>query len=152
MDHVAILQKAKVSTGENLLRDILEGTKIIESRWYVNKVSPWDKIKSGDIVYFKEAGCPVTARADVNKVIQYENLDQKTIVDIINKYGKDIAPHTTLKDFLEWGREQTKKRFCILVFIENVKKIEPFDVDKKGYGISSAWMAVGDISRVRVSA
>ena len=56
MDHVAILRKAKVSRGDNLLQDILDGTKTIESRWYVNKISPWDKIKSGDTVYLKEFG------------------------------------------------------------------------------------------------
>ena len=150
MDHIAILRKSKISKGDNLLQDILEGRKTVESRWYVNKVSPWNKIKSGDVVYFKESGGPVTVRASVEKVIQYEDLNEITIKNIISKYGKYIAPHTTPDDFLLWGRKQNKKRYCILIFLENAVKIEPFDIDKTSYGISSAWLAVGDISKVKV--
>jgi hypothetical protein len=150
MDHVAILRRAIISKGDNLLGDILAGTKTIESRWYVNKVSPWDRIKTGDFVYFKESGCPITAVAKVAKVLQYENLDRHVISKIIKTYGKQIAPNTLEDEFLAWGETANKKRYCILVFLTEIKKIEPFEVDKKGYGISSAWLCVGDIGKVRL--
>jgi ASC-1-like (ASCH) protein len=150
MDHVAILRKSRVSKGDNLLGDILEGTKTIESRWYVNKVSPWDNIKRGDTVYFKESGCPVTAKAEVSRVLQYDKLDEPTVQAIINKYGRYIAPRTPLADLHLWGRQQTKKRYCILIVIKDVVRLKPFDIDKTGYGVSSAWLAVGDIAKVKV--
>lgn len=150
MDHIAILRKAKISKNDNLLQDILGGTKTIESRWYVNKVSPWDKVKSDDTIYFKESGCPVTAKARVGGVIQFDNLDETKILTIITKYGKYIAPRSSIEDFKLWGKKQIKKRYCILIFLENVAKIEPFNIDKTGFGISSAWLAVGDISKVKV--
>ncbi len=149
MDHVAILRKAKISKGDDLLGDILSEKKTIESRWYVNKISPWNKIEKNDLVYFKESGHSVTAVATVSKVIQYKNLDKKLINQIIKVYGKQIAPYTSKGDFQSWAEKEDKKRYCILIFLKNVKEIEPFDVDKKGYGIFSAWLVVGDINSVK---
>ncbi len=148
MDHVEILRKSRISKGDNLLGDILAGTKTIESRWYVNKIDPWDKVKAGDVVYLKESGCPVTAVADVLEVRQYDTLDSETINQIIKDYGRQIAPHTSEEQFSSWAKKEDKKRYCILVFLKNPRKVSPFNINKKGYGISSAWMCVGDISRV----
>jgi len=148
MDHVAILRKARISKDDNLLGDILAGTKTVESRWYVNKISPWNKVKDGDRIYFKESGCPVAAAANVSKVLQFENLDENTIAHIVRKYWKRIAPHSSEKDFLAWVKK-SNKRYCILIFLENVKAVEPFYINKKGFGISSAWLAVGRIESCR---
>ncbi|MHA1852052.1 MAG: hypothetical protein ACTSUF_00920 [Candidatus Heimdallarchaeaceae archaeon] len=150
MDHIAILRKANISKGDNLLGDILEGTKTIESRWYVNRISPWDKIKRNDTVYFKESGCPVTVKACVAKVIQIDNLNESIIKELIKNYGKKISPGTTSEQWSSWATKQTKKRYCILIFLRGVKKVTPFNIDKTGYGISSAWLAVGSIDKVRV--
>jgi len=141
VDHVAIMRKRG-----NLLDKIVLGKKTIESRWYVNKIAPWNKIKAGDTIYFKESSEDVTARATVSKVLQYELTSQIT-KNIIKKYGNLIDPGTSKEDFIKWGKEK-KKRYCILMFLSNVKKIKPFSIDKTGYGISSAWMCVGDINSV----
>lgn len=150
MDHVAILRKANISKGDNLLKDILKGTKTIESRWYVNRISPWDKIKKGDTVFFKESGSPVTAKANVTKVLQIINLNDHTIKEIIKNYGKAISPNTSSKQWSSWVTKQTKKRYCILIFLKDVEKVVPFNIDKTGYGISSAWLAVGSIDKIRI--
>ncbi len=150
MDHIAILRKANISKGDNLLDDILKGTKTIESRWYVNRISPWDRIKRNDTVYFKESGNPVTAKAKVAKVIQIDNLTASTINVLIKNYGKSISPGTTSEQWSSWVIEQTEKRYCILIFLRDVKKVTPFNIDKSGYGISSAWLVVGSINKVRV--
>lgn len=149
MDHVAILRKANISKGDNLLKDILEGTKTIESRWYVNKISPWNQIAEDDMVFFKESGCAVTAKAKVAKIIQIDKLDSQITQDIINKYGNRISPNTTLEEWSAWGEKHTDKRYCILVFLTEVEKVTPFNINKSGYGISSAWLAVDDIDKVK---
>ena len=150
MDHVAILRKANISKGDNLLKDILEGKKTIESRWYVNRISPWDKIKRGDTVFLKESGSPVTAKADVAKVLQIENLNNRTTKEIIKKYGKGISPYTSFEQWSSWISKQTKKRYCILIFLRAVEKVAPFNINKTGCGVSSAWLAVGSINKVRI--
>jgi len=151
MDHVAILRKANIKKGDNLLGNILDGTKTIESRWYVNRVAPWDKVKKGDTVYLKESGCPVAAKAMVSKVLQHANITGGIVKEIIKDYGRKIAPDTTKEEFLVWANAQNKKRYCILVFLENVKKVKPFDIDKTGYGISSAWLVTENINKLRRS-
>lgn len=149
MHHVAILRKANIKKGDNLLGEIISGTKTIESRWYVNKVAPWNKINVGDTVYFKESGCPVTAYASVSKVLQFEYLNKEIVNNIIEDYGKAIAPNTSKEEFLKWAEKQINKRYCILVFLENIKKIESFEIDKTGYGISSAWLVTEDINNLK---
>lgn len=150
MDHVAILRKARISKGDDLLGDILAGTKTIESRWYVNKIAPWNTVHSGDTLYLKESGCPITAKANVTYVLQYENLDEATVDEIILKYGKQIAPYTSYEDFKAWVGTQKTKKYCILVFLDKVSKVVPFEINKKGFGISAAWLVVGDINRVKL--
>ncbi len=150
MDHIAILRKSKVTKGDDLLGAIIAGQKTIESRWYVNKIAPWNKVHAGDTIYFKESGCPVTAKANVSEVLQFENLSEKIVAEIISKYGKQIAPQSSKKDFSEWGKTQSTKRYCILVFLSNVAKVEPFTINKQGFGIACAWMIVKDVSSVRL--
>src|SRR3989344_999929 len=84
MDHVAIMKKSWKLTDK-----IISGKKIIESRWYKNKYTPWDKIKRGDMVYFKNSGEPVTIRSRVKEIIQFSNLTQEKVKKILYKYGKD---------------------------------------------------------------
>ena len=67
MDHVAIMNPRW-----RLIPRILSGEKVIESRWYLTRRAPWDRVAAGDTVYFKDAGRPVTARAKVSRVVQLE--------------------------------------------------------------------------------
>ena len=149
MHHIAILRKSNLKKGDNLLGDILAGTKTIESRWYVNRVAPWNKITKGDTVYFKESGEKVTAKASVSKVLQYENLIYEKAKEIIEQYGKKIAPSETEEEWLNWIKENNKKRYCILVFLRDVEEIEPFAIDKTGYGSACAWMVMKNIDKVK---
>ena len=65
MEHIAIMKKSW-----GLTQKILNGQKKIESRWYSVKYRPWDRIKEGETVYFKDSGEPVKLKAEVSKVMQ----------------------------------------------------------------------------------
>lgn len=82
MDHLAIMKKSW-----GLTKKILTGQKTIETRWYMNKSAPRDKIKVGDTVYSKDSGCPVTIKATVSQVDQFADLNEKKIQDILKKYS-----------------------------------------------------------------
>ena len=151
MHHIAILRKSNIKKGDNLLKDIIDEKKTIESRWYINKINPWDKIKTGDLVYFKESGKPINAVAIVTNVIQFSNLNEKSISNIISEYGSKIAPSSSTSDLEDWKMSLIKsnKNYCILVFLDNVKKVTPFNINKKGYGIASAWITVEDVNSIK---
>ena len=130
MDHVAIMKK-----DWGFLPKILSGEKTIESRWYKNRSRPWGKIFLGDTVYFKDSGAPVTVDAQVAKVFETEKF-----AGIIQKYGKSIGMKETPKN----------KRYCILIFLKNVKKVTPFKINKKGFGAGTAWLTVEDINQIKL--
>ncbi len=141
MDHVAIMSKPR-----KLIQKILSGEKTIESRWYKNRYPPWNRIKPGDIVYFKDSGEPVTVKADVEKVLQFDNLNPEKIKYIIEKYGDKIA----IRNRDERSEYYSTRNYCILIFLKNAYSIKPFNIDKTGFGISSAWLCAGDINKIKV--
>ncbi len=139
MDHVAILKKKW-----KLIDLILAGTKTIESRWYKSKVTPWNRIKAGEKIYFKNSGEPVSAKADVTKVLQFD-LNHTKVNDILKKYGKAIG----IDNIPDSAAMKKDKKYCILIFLKNAKKIQPFDIDKTGFGLMAAWITVNDIKKLK---
>lgn len=122
MDHLAIMNPKR-----KLIPKILSGQKTIESRWYMMKVAPWDKIHTGDTVYFKDAGHMVTASAIVAKVLQYDHYTDEDLHEILNMYADTIAFHSPLDEVYLWAKA---KKYCILIFLKHPKKITPFAIDK----------------------
>ncbi|MFH1445082.1 MAG: hypothetical protein ABIF08_01225 [Nanoarchaeota archaeon] len=141
MDHVAIMKKSW-----GLTPKILSGEKKIESRWYKNKCSPWNKIKAGETVYFKDSGDPVTVKTEVKKVIQFSNLTPEKIKEILYKYGK--ADGLGIGDIPKFIELFKYKKYCMLIFLENPQKVKPFCIDKTGFGMMSAWISVDDINKI----
>jgi hypothetical protein len=144
MEHIAILRKGPI------FNQIISKSKTIESRWYVNRIAPYNKIFSDDTVYFKISGGEVKARAKVQKVIQYDNLNEKLILEIIKEYGKEIAPDSSEKELLKWAKSLTKKNYCILIFLKEVEIITPFNIDKTGFGVSCAWMTLPNVNKIKI--
>ncbi|MCT4552840.1 MAG: hypothetical protein N4A44_04180 [Alphaproteobacteria bacterium] len=152
MQHIAIMNKKW-----KLIDKILSGEKSIESRWYVNKISPWGKIKSGEVIYFKDAGDFVTAVAEVENVIYFSrNLDvglfnfDEDVKEfdsnlILEKYGDKIC----IQDVDGFDAYAAFKNYCILVAFKNAKRVEPFDIDKTGFGNACAWLCVDDVNKIK---
>lgn len=142
MDHLAIMRKSW-----GLTQKILNGTKKIESRWYVNKYQPWDRIKAGEKVYFKDSGDPVTAMAEVDKVLQFADLTPRRVQEILNQYGHDDGlAKEKIPDFFKMFKD---KKYCLLIYLKNPRKIEPFEFNKKGFGLMAAWIIIDDINKYK---
>ena len=138
MDHVAIMKKSW-----NLTAKILSGEKKIESRWYLTRRKPWDYIKKGEVIYFKNSGESVNLKAIAKKVIQIESLNPSAVSRLINDYGKEIGVG---KDFLKTVKD---KKYCLLIFLSNPVAIKPFEIDKKGFGNMVAWISVENINKIK---
>lgn len=142
MDHVAIMKKSW-----GLTEKILSGEKIIESRWYMARCTPWDRIKDGEAVYFKNSGEPVSIKTTVSEVLQFADLNPVKVREILEKYGKDDGlERTNLADFFNLFKN---KKYCLLIFLKNPTKIKPFEINKTGFGMMSAWISVKNVSRIK---
>lgn len=142
MDHVAIMKKSW-----GLTQKIISGQKRVESRWYKSKCSPWGKIGEGDVVYFKDSGKPVSIKTEVEKVISFSDLTPKKVSEILDEYGKDDGiEKDKIKEFFELFKN---KNYCLLIFLKNPENIEPFEIDKTGFGMMSAWLSVENIDRIK---
>ena len=144
MDHLAIMKKSW-----GLTEKILSGEKKIESRWYKSKYPPWDKIKTGDVVYFKDSGCPATIKSEVEKVIQFSDLTPEKVREILDKYGDlDGIEKNKIQGFFQMFKD---KKYCILIFLKNPQKVDSFDIDKSGFGMMSSWITVDSIKEIKKS-
>lgn len=142
--HIAIMKKSW-----GLTQKILAGEKTIETRWYMNRYRPWNRIKKGDIVYFKDSGEPVTVRAKVAKVEQYANLDEKKRKRILSRYSyQDLGITEIIPEVLRYTKG---KRYCIVIHLKNPKPVKPFEIDKSDFGLMSAWLIADDLEKVKIS-
>ncbi|MBT7903100.1 ASCH domain-containing protein [Candidatus Woesearchaeota archaeon] len=142
MDHVAILKKKWKLTSK-----ILSGEKTIESRWYKTKRDPWNKIKKGETVYLKDSGDPVIAKAEVLRVIQVPDLNNSKLIKLLEKHHQSLGIETD--KISEYAKQFSDKNYCILIYLKNPVRIEPFFIDKTGYGLMSAWLCVENITEVK---
>lgn len=142
MDHIAIMRKSW-----GLTEKILSGEKKIESRWYETRRAPWGRIHAGETVYFKNSGEPVNIKAAVSKVLQFDNLTPKKVRELLKKYGKadGIEKNKEHKFFKRFKN----KKYCLLIFLKNPRKIKSFEVDKRSFGMMTAWISVPKIGKIK---
>jgi len=142
MEHVAIMKKSW-----GLTKKILDGRKKIESRWYKTKRKPWDSIKKGEKIYFKDSGEPVNLMAEVDKIIQFSGLTPKKVKEILEKHASaDGIEKNKIPEFYERFKDS---KYCILVFLKNPVEIRPFEINKAGFGIMSAWLTVESVKKIK---
>lgn len=125
MEHIAILRQPFFDM-------VLNGEKTIESRWSMNKVA-LQKVNVGDKILLKLTGNPVTATARA-KAVKYYELTPELVEQIRLKYGKQIGTDK----FEDWS-STLKKKYCTLIWLEDVKIIEPMQVPRSN---GAGWIVV----------
>lgn len=132
MEHIAIMNS------DVYITKILNGEKIIESRFSKNKITPFNKIKQGDIVYLKSNGKNIMAKFEVDKVLYFENINTIMMEEIENKYNNLIvAP----KEYWDYKRGS---KYGTLIYIKNPQIIDPIKIIKKN---RQAFISVENIKK-----
>ncbi len=126
---------------------IFSGQKKIESRWYSVKYKPWDCIKKGETVYFKDSGEPVRIKAEVDRIRQFAGLTPQKVKEILDEYGEDDGMEK--EEIPEFFERFKNKKYCILIFLKNPQEIESFEINKTGFGLMSAWISINNISEIK---
>lgn len=112
---------------EPFLTLILKGEKKIETRFSVNKISPFKKVVEGDIIILKESGGFVKGAFIAGKVEYYENTNESVFNEIEHQYGSLICSSYD-KNF--WGSRK-RANYVSLIEVKNVKNFQPFKSEKR---------------------
>jgi ASC-1-like (ASCH) protein len=130
-----------------LIEKIATGQKTIESRWYKVKYTPWGRISPGDNIYFKNSGEPVTIQAKISKVINFSDLTPEKVHTILVDYSKELGlDEPDLQRYFEMFKH---KRYCILMYLTDAYHIQPFEINKQGFGAMSSWIRVESITKIK---
>ena len=124
--HIVILKKKYYDK-------VLSGEKSIESRWSYNKSLPYQKVNVGDELLIKQTGKDVTLIANVSKVEFYE-LTPEIVEQLRVRYGKQIGT-----DKIEDWAGTMNKKFCSLVWFDNIKQVKPLKVKRSN---GAGWLIV----------
>lgn len=124
--HLVILKKP-------YLEAILGGRKTIESRLSKTRHSPFGRVWAGDTLWLKESSGLVCATARAAAVKKYENLTPEQITGLKERYNDQI------KGSDEYWQGKMGCKFAFLVWLEDVKSIEPVRINKKDW---RAWVVL----------
>jgi hypothetical protein len=116
--HLAIM------TGPYLDR-LLDGTKTIESRFSRHRVAPFERVASGDVIFFKRAAGPITA-VGLAGIVHHIDLSIVPLQKVADQYGAAIAP----ADASFWA-DQARARYATLVTMLDVIRTDPLPVQKR---------------------
>jgi len=124
--HLVILKKP-------YLEAILAGRKQIESRFMRTKRHAFGRVLPGDRLFLKVSSGPVCATATVAAVKNFENLTPKQINALEQRYNHYIQGSD------EYWRSKASCKFGFLVWLKDVKPIEPVQISKKDW---RAWVVL----------
>ncbi len=114
---------------------ILEGRKRVELRLIKSRCHGFGRVFAGDKLFLKESSGPVCAIATVEAVKNYEDLTPEKILEIKQQYNHLIAGSDE-----HWlGKMDCK--FGFLVWLKDVKTIEPVRIHKKDW---RAWVVLSE--------
>lgn len=128
MDEYDYIKDKRIHLGvfsEPCLTYMLDGKKTIESRISKNRIAPYDKITSDDIVVVKKSGGGVVAYFTIKEII-FVDLNDVSINDIREKYNNELC----VSD--EFWEQKKDASYVTLMFIDKLVKLNTFKIDKKG--------------------
>lgn len=139
MDHVVYLDARS-----NELENLLSGKKKMIIRGATGRKLPYGRVSESDNLYFlnNNGEREILATAKVRSVFNSEKLSEQESIDLVNKNQKKLLLND--KQFTKWAG----KRYIVLVEVENVKKIKPFQIDKSNYSNMDDWLLVEKIDNV----
>jgi hypothetical protein len=142
--YVAKLEKSAPPLGihlaiftEPILTALLVGIKTVESRFSLNRIQPFGKVQTGDIVVVKKSGGPVVAVFVSGEIRSYSNLTPEKVDEIRSKYGLLLG----LSENDAFWVEKRDARYATLIDIEVVKRLDPCRIEKKD---RTSWVIINE--------
>ena len=141
MDHIAYLD-----ANANELDLLLSGKKTMIIRGATGRKMPYGRVNRDDSLYFinNNAEGLILAKAKVESVFNSEKMTEAESVRLVESH----------QDKLQLSKKQqgrwAGKRYLVLIEVSDVKKVEPFQIDKSDYGNMDDWLPVEQIEKVKL--
>jgi len=104
---------------------MLEGKKMIESRFSKNKRLPYKQISKDDIVIVKKSSGNILAYFTIKKVLFFD-LSKTSIMEIKAKYNNELCVND------EFWISKKDCNYATLIFIDKLIRLKAFHINKKG--------------------
>ncbi|MDX2146482.1 MAG: ASCH domain-containing protein [Planctomycetota bacterium] len=129
--HVAIVHRG-------YLEAILAGRKRVEARLSQSRCAPFGRVTAGDVVFFKETGGTIRARAIVDRVESYASGCPGEIVRRALLHAAEIAAPRAF-----WERKHAA-RYATLVWLRDVRETTsgPDHRSAPGFTPRGAWFVL----------
>lgn len=140
MDHVVY-----VDAKSNEMEKILNETKKMIIRGAAGRKMPYGRVSPGDQLYFinNNGEGIIKATAEVNDAFNSEKMSKEDSTNLVRE-NQDKLQLTDMQ-FKRWAG----KRYIVLISVENVESVNPFEIDKSNYGNMDDWLLVEDIENVK---
>lgn len=126
IDHLAIFQEPYLSL-------IFSHKKTIESRWSLNRIAPFQKIKENDRILLKLTGKPIYGEAYVDKCLFFDHLTPSEIKKIMMDYKQELQINDAYYEL------KKDSRFVSLIWLKNIVKYHhPISIQKRN---QLSWIA-----------
>lgn len=120
---------------------IINRRKTIEARLSVNKIAPYGKVHTGQVIWLKKSGGPIIAQCKAGKVWYYRILGDTILFQIQQKFASRLCIEGP--DFWELHR---KANYATLIQLEEVTSITPFPFEKLD---QRGWIVLRDPIKVK---
>ena len=141
MQHVVYLE-AKVSELENLIS--ADKTMIVRSS--SDRQVPYGKVKVGETLYFLRNNGEglIRAKATVSSVLFSEKLTKVKSLELLEQNQEKLQ--LSEEQIKRWGG----KRYVVLIEVEKVIRLYPFDINKSKFGNMDDWIIIKDIEKIQI--
>lgn len=140
MHHVVYVD---AKSGE--LEKLFAGEKTMIIRGATGRKLPHGRVHPGDRLFFiqNKGDGLVRASAEVSAVFHSEKLTEEESVACVetNQKKLNLSP--------EQVKRWAGKRYLVLIEVKDVQPLEPFEIDRSGYGNMDDWLPVEMIDRVK---
>jgi hypothetical protein len=139
MDHVVY-----VDTKARELEKLLAGEKTMIVRGATGRKLPYGRVQPNDRLFFilNTGDGMVRACALVSEVFNSEKLTEEQSANLLETNQSKL--NLTPDQINRWAG----KRYLVLIAVKDVQPIEPFAVDRSGYGNMDDWLPVEIIENV----
>jgi hypothetical protein len=121
------------------------GSKTMIIRGAAGRKMPYGRVAAGDVLYFvlNNGGGQVRACGKVRVVFNSGEMAPEESARLVQ--ANQLKLQLTEAQRRRWSA----KRYLILIEVEDVTRVEPFAIDRSGYGNMDDWLPVGSVKLVQ---